>query len=144
MNHRISGRKFGRDSSHRKAMFCNLTKSLIYNQSIRTTLPKAKDLRPIVEKLITKARLAKENGKNSEKYVNIYRYLRSFFRNDDRSVNAIIDTAQRFMNRPGGYLRIVKAGHRYGDNAPMAIIQFVDYIPPVKVVKISKDTEAVA
>ena len=104
-------------------------------------MPKAKDLRPIVEKLITKARLAKDGDKNSEKYIHIYRYLRSFFRNDYRAVTAIIDTAQRFVKRPGGYLRIVKAGRRYGDNAPMAIIQFVDYVPPVKIVKMPNEED---
>lgn len=121
MRHGISGRKFNRTSSHRQAMFMNLAKSLIEHGQIQTTLPKAKDLRPYVERLVTKAR---RGG------LHVRRQLMSQLR-DERAVNKLMDDlTKRFAQRPGGYLRVLKAGFRYGDNAPMAVISFVEDAVP--------------
>ena len=121
MRHGIRGRKFGRDSGQRKALFLGLAKSLIEHGSIRTTLPKAKDLRPIVERMVTKAR---------QQTLHARRQLISDLR-DPSTVDMLMSSiAKRFESRPGGYTRIVKAGVRYGDNAPMAVIQWVDYELP--------------
>ncbi len=118
MRHKYKGRKFGRNAGHRKALLMNLAKAVIKHESIETTLPKAKDIRPIVEKLITKGRNHSLHGR---------RELCSFFGNDHEIVNKILnDLAPRFAKRPGGYLRIVKTGYRQGDAAPMAVIQFVE------------------
>lgn len=117
MRHKYKGRKFGRNAGHRKALLMNLAKAVIKHESIETTLPKAKDIRPLVEKLITKGR---------DNSLHVRRQLTSFFCNDSEIVNKILnDLSPRFAKRPGGYLRIVKTGHRQGDAAPMAIIQFV-------------------
>lgn len=117
MKHKIAGRKLNRTSAHRKALFRNLAKALIMHEHIKTTLPKAKDLRPIVEKMITAARKGTLHAR---------RTLSSFLQ-DSYAVKKIMDTlAVRFSERNGGYIRIIKAGFRYGDNAPMAIIQFVE------------------
>jgi large subunit ribosomal protein L17 len=123
MRHRLRGRSFSRKSAHRKAMFENLAAALIKHEQIRTTLPKAKDLRPIVERLIT---LGKHGG----------------LANRRRAIAALQDTglaeklmtalAQRYATRPGGYTRIIKAGYRYGDNAAMALIELVDRDPEAK------------
>ena len=117
MRHRLRGRSFSRKSAHRKAMFENLAAALIKHEQITTTLPKAKDLRPIVERLIT---LGKHGGLAGRR----------------RAIAALQDTAlaeklmttlaQRYAARAGGYTRIVKAGFRYGDDAAMAVIEFVD------------------
>jgi large subunit ribosomal protein L17 len=118
MRHKYKGRKFGRNAGHRKALIMNLAKAVIKHESIETTLPKAKDIRPLVEKLITKGR---------DNSLHVRRQLHSFFGNDSEIVNKILnDLSPRFANRPGGYLRIVKTGYRQGDAAPMAIIQFVE------------------
>lgn len=117
MRHGLSGRKLNRTSSHRKAMFANLAQALILNEQILTTLPKAKDLRPIVEKLVT---LGKKGGLNAR------RILTSRLRNDDLAAKLVGPIAERFSKRSGGYTRIIKNGFRYGDNAPMAIIEFID------------------
>ena len=119
MRHGMSGRKFNRTKEHRKAMFKNLAQALIKNEQIKTTLPKAKDLRPVVEKLIT---LAKRGG------LHCRRQAVSQLQDQD-VVKKLMDMGARFSARPGGYTRIVKAGFRYGDNAPMAIIEFVDFDP---------------
>ena len=117
MRHRHSGRKLNRTSSHRKAMFCAMSAALIKHEQIRTTLPKAKDLRPIVEKLIT---LGKRNNLHARRQA--YAIL-----SDDGLVRKLFDTlGSRYANRPGGYTRILKAGFRYGDCAPMAVIELVD------------------
>jgi large subunit ribosomal protein L17 len=113
----MSGRKFSRTTSHRLAMFSNMANALIKHEQIKTTLPKAKDLRPIVEKLIT---LGKKGGLANKRLA--YAELRD---------NAVVDKlftviAERYKDRNGGYTRVLKAGFRYGDNAPMAIIEFVD------------------
>jgi large subunit ribosomal protein L17 len=117
MRHRSKARKFGRNTGHRKALIMNLAKAVVKHESIETTLPKAKDIRPVVEKLITKGR---DNSLHTR------RQLCAFFGNDHEIVNKVFDLSTRFANRPGGYLRIVKTGFRQGDAAPMAIIQFVE------------------
>ena len=117
MRHRKSGRKLNRTASHRKAMFSNMAASLIEHEQIITTLPKAKEIRPIVEKLVT---LAKRNDLHAR------RQALSFVKNVDL-VRKLFDVlAPRYISRPGGYLRIVKAGFRFGDNAPLSVIEFVD------------------
>ncbi len=117
MRHRKKGRRFNRSSSHRKAMLSNLCNALIKHEQIKTTLTKAKDLRPVVEKLVT---LAKRGGLHARRQA--YAYLP-----EDRVVAKLFDElAARYADRPGGYTRIIKAGFRYGDAAPMAIIEFVD------------------
>lgn len=117
MRHGISGRKFNRPTAHRKSMFANLAKSLVQYEQIKTTLPKAKDLRPIVEKLVT---LGKRNTLHARRQL--------IAKLGDKEIAAkLLDVlAKRYETRQGGYIRIMKAGYRYGDNAPMAIIEFVD------------------
>ena len=117
MHHGFRGRRFGRTSSHRKAMFMNLAQSLITHEQIMTTLPKAKDLRPIVEKLVT---LGKRGDLHARRQA--IAQLR-----DETVVRKLFDViAKRYGSRNGGYLRIMKAGFRFGDAAPMAVIEFVD------------------
>jgi large subunit ribosomal protein L17 len=117
MRHGISGRKFNRTSSHRKAMFSNMAAALIKHEQIKTTLPKAKDLRPIVEKLIT---LGKKGGLHNRRLA--YAQLR-----DDVIVAKLFGPlAERYSQRPGGYTRVLKAGFRYGDAAPLAFIELVE------------------
>ncbi len=117
MRHRKSGRRLGRTSSHRKAMFRNMAASLLRHETIRTTLPKAKELRRVVEPLIT---LAKEDGVAKRRLA--FDRLR-----DKEAVGKLFkDIGPRFKDRPGGYLRILKIGPRPGDAAPMAIVQLVD------------------
>jgi large subunit ribosomal protein L17 len=117
MRHRKSGRKLGRNSSHRKAMFRNMAASLLREETIRTTLPKAKELRRVVEPLIT---LAKEDG--------VSRRRLAFDRLRDKQVvgKLFSELGPRFKDRPGGYLRILKIGLRAGDAAPMALVQLLD------------------
>lgn len=117
MRHRKSGRKLGRNSSHRKAMFRNMAASLLRHETIKTTVPKAKELRRVVEPLIT---LAKEDGVANRRL--------AFDRLRDKEVvgKLFSDLGPRFKERPGGYLRILKMGPRPGDAAPMAIVQLVD------------------
>lgn len=134
MRHGMSGRKFNRTKEHRKAMFKNLAQALIKNEQIKTTLPKAKDLRPVVEKLIT---LAKRGG------LHCRRQAVSQLQ-DQAVVKKLMDQlGARFASRAGGYTRIVKSGFRYGDNAPMAIIEFVDFDPVAAVAEVY-GTEAAA
>ena len=117
MRHGFSGRRFSRTTEHRNAMFANMSASLIKHEQIVTTLPKAKDLRPIVEKLVT---LAKKGGLHAR------RQAISQIK-DEAQVKKLFDVlAARYKDRNGGYLRIMKAGFRYGDQAPMAVIEFVD------------------
>ena len=117
MRHRKSGRKLGRNSSHRKAMFRNMATSLVRHETIRTTVPKAKELRRVVEPLIT---LAKVDGVANRRLA--FDRLR-----DKEAVGKLFsDIGPRFKDRPGGYLRILKTGPRPGDGAPMAIVQLVD------------------
>jgi large subunit ribosomal protein L17 len=117
MRHGFTGRRLGRSASHRSAMFANLAVSLIEHEQIVTTLPKAKDLRPIVEKLVTL-------GKRGDLHAR--RQVIAQIGNED-VVKRLFDTiAPRYATRNGGYLRIMKAGFRHGDNAPLAVIEFVD------------------
>ncbi|MGB0697207.1 MAG: 50S ribosomal protein L17 [Rhodospirillaceae bacterium] len=123
MRHGYKGRQLNRTSSHRKAMFANMACALLKHEQIRTTLPKAKDLRPIVEKLIT---LGKKGGlANRRKAYTIVR--------EDKVVQKLFsDIAERYKDRSGGYTRVIKAGFRYGDAADMAIIELVDRDPDAK------------
>jgi len=117
MRHGMSGRKLNRTASHRKALFANMAAALIKHEQIKTTLPKAKDLRPIVEKLIT---MGKHGGLANRRRA--YAVLR-----DDVIVSKLFGAiAERYADRTGGYTRVLKAGFRYGDAAPMAVIEFVD------------------
>lgn len=123
MKHRIKQKKLGRDSAHRKAMLANMAAALIKHEQIKTTLPKAKTLKPYVEKLIT---LGKQAAANPEKALAKRRQAISIMRDKDQ-VKKIFDIlAERYESRPGGYTRVLKAGFRYGDAAPMAIIELVD------------------
>ena len=117
MRHRKSGRKLNRDSAHRKAMFANMASALIKHEQIKTTLPKAQELRPIVEKLVT---LAKRGDLHARRLA--YARLQ-----DLAMVAKLFDVlAERYRDRPGGYIRIIRANFRYGDCAPLAYIEFVD------------------
>jgi large subunit ribosomal protein L17 len=113
----MSGRKLNRTSSHRKALFMNMAVALIKHEQIETTLPKAKDLRPIVEKLVT---LGKRGGLHARRQVLSYLH--------DRAITEKLFStlAQRYSGRAGGYTRVLKKGFRYGDAAPLAVIEFVD------------------
>ncbi len=123
MRHGAAYRKLGRTVSHRQAMFANMAASLIKHEQITTTLPKAKELRPFVEKLVT---LAKKGDLHAR------RQAISAVR-DVPQVGKLFDTlAPRYAERNGGYIRIMKAGFRHGDNAPMAVIEFVDRDTSVK------------
>lgn len=123
MKHRIKQRKLNRDSSHRKAMLANMAASLVKHEQIVTTLPKAKELKPYVEKLIT---LGKQANSNPDKALSKRRQAVSKMR-DEAQVKKIFDVlAERYADRPGGYTRVLKAGFRYGDAAPMAVIELVD------------------
>lgn len=117
MRHLKSGRKLNRNSSHRHAMFRNMTSSLLKNELIRTTLPKAKELRRVAEPLIT---LGKVDGVANRRLA--FARLR-----DKQAVGKLfVELGPRYRTRPGGYLRILKCGHRPGDNAPMAYVELVD------------------
>jgi large subunit ribosomal protein L17 len=117
MRHRNTGRKLSRTSSHRKAMFSNMCTSLIEHELIRTTLPKAKELRRYIEPLIT---VSKADSVASRRYV--FDRLRS-----KSAVGKLFTTlGPRYVERPGGYVRVLKCGYRAGDNAPMAIVELVD------------------
>ena len=117
MRHKIAHRKLNRTASHRKAMFANMSSSLVEHEQIVTTLPKAKELRPFVEKLVT---LAKKGDLNSR------RIAIARMRNKEQAKKLFDVLGPRYADRQGGYIRIMKAGYRYGDNAPMAVIEFVD------------------
>ena len=117
MRHGNKGRRFNRTASHRKAMFANLAQALITHEQIITTLPKAKDLRPVVEKLVTL-------GKRGDLHAR--RQAIAQIRNED-VVRKLFDViGPRYKERNGGYTRVLKAGFRFGDSAPMAVIEFVD------------------
>jgi len=123
MRHRKAGRKLNRTASHRKAMFANMSAALIKHEQIVTTLPKAKDLRPIVEKLIT---LAKKGDLHS-------RRIAASRIGDEAMAKKLFDVlGPRYQDRQGGYTRVLKAGFRHGDNAPIAVIEFVDRDPSAK------------
>jgi large subunit ribosomal protein L17 len=117
MRHAMRSRRFSRETSHRLAMFANLAQALVKHEQIVTTLPKAKELRPIVEKLITIGKRGDLHGR---------RLLIARTRSEAAAAKIIETLAPRYKERPGGYCRILKAGFRYGDNAPMAVIELVD------------------
>ena len=117
MRHRLSGRKLNRTSSHRKAMFVNMAAALIKHEQIKTTLPKAKDLRPVVDRLIT---LGKRGSLHARRQA-----ISAL--GDAKLADKLFTTlAERYAARRGGYTRVLRAGFRYGDSAPMAIIELVD------------------
>ena len=117
MRHKMSGRKLNITSEHRKAMFMNMANAVIKHEQINTTLPKAKEMRAVVDKLIT---LGKKGGLHNR------RLAMSQLR-DEEMVRKLFDAlAKRYANRQGGYTRLMKAGFRYGDTAPMAILELVD------------------
>jgi len=119
MRHRNLGRKLGRTSTHRSAMFANMAASLIKHEQIKTTLPKAKELRPIVEKLVT---LSRRGGADLHARRQAIAQIK-----DLTQVKKLFDVlGPRYSDRPGGYTRVLKAGFRHGDNAEMAFIEFVD------------------
>ncbi len=141
MRHRLRGRNFSRTSAHRKAMFDNMAHALLKHEQITTTLPKAKDLRPVVEKLIT---LGKRGGLPARR-----RVIATL--QDAKLADKVMTTlAERYAARPGGYCRILKAGFRYGDAAAMAVIELVDRDPDAKgqdsgpVAAAAEETEAAA
>ncbi|OUS16268.1 50S ribosomal protein L17 [Rhodospirillales bacterium 47_12_T64] len=117
MRHGMSGRKLNRTSSHRKAMFANMAHALIKHEQIKTTLPKAKDLRPIVEKLITL-------GKRGDLHAR--RQAMAVLRDTKITGKLFGELAERYKERQGGYSRVLKAGFRHGDMAPMAFIELVE------------------
>ena len=117
MRHRKHGRKLNRTWSHRQAMFANMAMALVKHEQITTTLPKAKELRPVVEKLVTLARRGDLHAR---------RLLIAKTRDQATAAKLIDVLGPRYAERAGGYTRVLKAGFRYGDNAPMAVIEFVD------------------
>lgn len=123
MRHGMSGRKLNRDSSARKALFVSLSNALLKHEQIRTTLPKAKDLRPIVERLITL-------GKRGDLHARRQAY--AFLRDDKVVAKLFAEIGPRYQTRQGGYTRVLKAGFRHGDCAAMAIIELVDRNPAAK------------
>ena len=119
----LHGRRFNRTASHRKAMFANMAASLIKHEQIKTTLPKAKDLRRVIDRLITL-------GKRGDLHAR--RQALSVLRDSEITAKLFDDLAERYKERNGGYSRVLKAGHRYGDMAPMAVIELVDRDPDAK------------
>ncbi len=133
MRHGKHGRRFNRSSSHRKAMLANMAAALIKHEQIKTTLPKAKDLRPVVEKLITL-------GKRGDLHARRQAIAQL---QDLPMVRKLFDVlGPRYEERAGGYTRIIKAGFRYGDAAPMAVIEFVDRDPDAKGIDSGPDQNA--
>jgi large subunit ribosomal protein L17 len=125
MRHLNAGRRLNRTTAHRQAMFANMACALIKHEQITTTLPKAKELRPVVERLVTKAKKAKSS-------LHARRLAISEIK-DAAIVAKLFDVlAPRYKSRAGGYTRVLKAGFRYGDHAPMAVIEFVDRDPEAK------------
>jgi large subunit ribosomal protein L17 len=123
MRHRNSGRKLNVTASHRTAMFANMMAALIKHEQIKTTLPKAKAIRPVMEKLVTLSRRGDLHSR---------RLAISQVRDLDQVKKLFEVIGPRYATRPGGYTRVLKAGFRFGDNAPMAIIEFVDRDPEAK------------
>ena len=123
MRHRHGYRRLNRTSSHRRAMFANMAVSLLTHEQIKTTLPKAKELRRVADKMIT---LGKKGTLHSR------RQAASFLRDDTVVLKLFTTLAERYQDRPGGYTRVLKAGFRYGDSAPMAVIELLDRDPDAK------------
>ena len=120
MRHQRAGRKLGRDSAHRKALYANLTASLIEHERIKTTVAKAKEVRPVAEEMITLGRRGDVPAR---------RQALKFLRSQDVVHKLFSEVGPRFSDRPGGYSRIVKLGPRQGDAAEMAYLELVDYVP---------------
>ena len=132
MRHKIGYRKLNKTSEHRKALFKNMLNSLIKYEQIITTLPKAKELKPKIDKVIT---LGKDSNLNKKKY--LFSKLQ-----DKKSVKKVFETlSKRYANRKGGYSRVLKAGFRTGDDAPMAVIELVDRNPEAKKIDKPKKVE---
>ena len=132
MRHKFGYRKLNKSSEHRKALFKNMMNSLIKYEQITTTLPKAKELKPKIDKVIT---LGKKNNLQSKK--NLFDELQS-----KSSVDKLSKTlSQRYEKRKGGYSRVIRSGYRYGDDAPMAVIELVDRDPQAKKIDIKKKVE---
>ncbi|WBQ11403.1 50S ribosomal protein L17 [Hyphomonadaceae bacterium ML37] len=123
MRHGVAHRKLNRTASHRRAMFANMASSLIEHEQIVTTLPKAKELKPIMDKLIT---LAKRGDLHAR------RQAIAKIRNKDQVAKLFATLGPRYQERQGGYTRVLKAGFRHGDNAPLAVIELVDRDPEAK------------
>ena len=123
MRHRLSGRKLNRTSSHRKALFANMAAALLKHEQITTTLPKAKELRPVVEKLIT---LGKKGDLSAR------RRAMAVLRDETITGKLFSTIAPRYSDRAGGYTRVLRAGFRHGDMAPLAVIELVDRDPDAK------------
>ena len=123
MRHRLSGRKLNRTSSHRKAMLSNMAVSLLTHEQITTTLPKAKELRRVADRMVTL-------GKRGDLHAR--RQAAAYLRDDDAVSKLFSSLAERYKDRPGGYTRVLKAGFRYGDASPMAVIELVDRDPEAK------------
>ena len=119
MRHGNQGRKLNRTASHRKATFTNMAAALIKHEQIKTTLPKAKDLRPVIEKLVTLSRRGPAD-------LHARRQALAQIKDADQVKKLFDVIGPRYAKRPGGYTRVLKAGFRHGDNAPMAIIEFID------------------
>jgi len=126
VRHQKSGRKLGRDASHRKALYANLTSALIEHGRIRTTEAKAKEVRPIAEQMITL-------GKRGD--VHAHRQAVAFLRSKSVAHTLFAEVAPRFADRPGGYTRIVRIGPRQGDSAPMAYLELVDFEPKARLAR---------
>ncbi|MFK5894130.1 MAG: 50S ribosomal protein L17 [Pseudomonadota bacterium] len=133
MRHRKSGRKFNRNSSHRNAMFNNMATSLLRHELIRTTLPKAKELRGVVEPMITRAKVDSVANR---------RLIFAKTRDNEITAKLFTEIGPRYSDRPGGYIRILKCGFRTGDKAPMAYVELVDRpIPEAVEEDEAEDTE---
>lgn len=132
MRHRIAYRKLNKNSEHRKALFKNMLNSLIKYEQITTTLPKAKELKPKIDKVIT---LGKAKNLISKK--NLFSTLQSKY-SVDKLVNVL---SQRYEKRKGGYSRVIRAGYRYGDNAPLAVIELIDRDIQAKKIDVKKKVE---
>jgi large subunit ribosomal protein L17 len=133
VRHHRSGKKLGRDASHRKALYANLTGSLIEHGRIKTTVAKAKAVRPIAEKMITLGRRGDLAAR---------RQALAYLRSNDVVHLLFAEVAPRFTDRPGGYTRIVKIGPRAGDAAEMAYLELVDYVPPAPAARVRRAEEA--
>jgi large subunit ribosomal protein L17 len=135
MRHQRKGRKLGRDSAHRKALYANLAGAVIEHGRIRTTEAKAKEVRPVVEKMISL-------GKRGD--LHAHRQAVAFLRSKSIAHTLFAEVAPRFADRPGGYTRVVKLGPRQGDAAPMAYLELVDYVPEARPVRAAAPTAAAA
>lgn len=133
MRHQLKGRKLNRTSSHRKALFANMATSLFRHERIKTTLPKAKELRSVAEKLITV-------GKKGD--LAAHRQLIGSLKDNTVAKKVLTELSKRYEKRAGGYTRIMKAGFRYGDSAPMAIIELVDRVAQNDDAKVEEVKEA--